>query len=606
MSSFKFHLPAIRFNQSLRVRVMTFTGTIFLVLTVLIVASILFFVYTTEQNTWRARQSEAAENAASKVSDYLQNNETLLQWLDKYEFDEIARNPDVLSDILMDNPSFLEITFVDKNGDPLYDGARNQPTLANQFTIVQSEWFRLASSGQKNYTRVQTSPQDESYIIFAIPSQHGGVLAAQIKMDSLWDTVAQIHFGEAGIIYIVNQNGQVIAHPDRQIVLSNQNITDTTFFKAILQESGRKWIGTADNFSGVDVVVVSTPIELTGWTIISELPLMEAYATSRQASILIPIGIIILMVISMFTFRNILDKQILQPLNLLQLGANQIGQDNLSYRIPFWRRDEFGEVITIFNEMASVLEKQRASMQEHTEELETRVQERTVELSLSNKNLLNEVTERKVAEQIARTSLHEKEVLLKEIHHRVKNNLQIISSLLNLQTETVKDTGTLRAIRDSQARVRSMALIHEKLYQSKNLAKIEFGEYVQSLSKDLFSSYQRALGSVRLLVEVDEIALDLDYAVPCGLILNELMTNALKYAFPKGRKGVIHVELRAHTDRTVSLRVADDGVGFPVDVDITDGKSLGFQLINSLAKQIEGKLEIKSGMGADVRVSFKY
>lgn len=218
---------------------------------------------------------------------------------------------------------------------------------------------------------------------------------------------------------------------------------------------------------------------------------------------------------------------------------------------------------------------------------------------------MKEVNERKAAEEQVLASLLEKEILLKEIHHRVKNNLQIISSLLNLQSEKIKDTGTLRALRDSQARVRSMALIHQKLYQSKNMAKIEFGEYVQSLSRDLFRSYQRTLGDIQLKIQVDEVFLDLDCAVPCGLILNELMTNALKYAFPNGRNGTILVELRTGADQTVSLQVADDGIGLPADLNVANIKSLGLQLINSLTKQMDGKLEVENTNGTAFRVSFR-
>jgi two-component sensor histidine kinase len=222
---------------------------------------------------------------------------------------------------------------------------------------------------------------------------------------------------------------------------------------------------------------------------------------------------------------------------------------------------------------------------------------------IENARLLQQ-TQKRLEEQTE--LLHEKEVLLKEIHHRVKNNLQIISSLLNLQTDRVKDTGTLRALRDSQTRVHSMALIHEKLYQSKSLAKIEFGEYVQSLAKDLFRSYQRTLGNIRLNIQVDEVHLDLDYAVPCGLILNEVMSNALKYAFPNGKNGTITVELRANPNQILSLRVADDGVGLPAGLGILNNKSLGLQLVNSLVTQVEGKLEVDNSAGTAFRVSFKY
>ena len=185
--------------------------------------------------------------------------------------------------------------------------------------------------------------------------------------------------------------------------------------------------------------------------------------------------------------------------------------------------------------------------------------------SIENARLLGQ-TQKRLAEQTE--LLNEKEVLLKEIHHRVKNNLQIISSLLNLQARQTTDPLLLQAMQDSQSRVRSMALIHEKLYQSQSLAKIDFGEYVKSLAADLFRSYKHNFMGIHLNVQVDEVSLDLDHAVSCGLILNELMTNALKYAFPDSRNGTIWVELRTNSEHILSLRVADDGVGLPADLDI--------------------------------------
>ena len=220
--------------------------------------------------------------------------------------------------------------------------------------------------------------------------------------------------------------------------------------------------------------------------------------------------------------------------------------------------------------------------------------------------MLLDITERKQAEKHLKESVQEKEILLKEIHHRVKNNLQVISSLLNLQANRVTDARTLQALGDSQARVRSMALIHEKLYQSQSLARIDFGEYVKSLATDLFRSYQRNFKGIRLNVQVDEVTLGLDQAVSCGLILNELMTNALKYAFPDGRNGTIWVELRANSEHVLSLRVADDGVGIPADVDVLKTDSLGLQLVNSLVGQLDGNLELERSNGTTFRISFEY
>ena len=253
------------------------------------------------------------------------------------------------------------------------------------------------------------------------------------------------------------------------------------------------------------------------------------------------------------------------------------------------------------NAEAELKERQLAqeALRQMNFELDARVQKRTNDLFLANEKLVQ--TNLSIEE-----SLREKEVLLKEIHHRVKNNLQIISSLLNLQAGKVKDPQTTQALRESQMRVRSMALIHEKLYQSESLAKIDFGGYVKSLASDLFRSYQRGLGKVQLKIVVDEVELGLDQAVPCGLILNELMTNALKHAFPDGRSGTLSVNLCVGSGQILSLSVVDDGVGLPPEFDLAAAKSLGLQLVNSLMVQLDGRLEVDHTGGAAFKVSFGY
>jgi|GEM_PF-5125778 len=351
-----------RFRHSLRTRLTALTGILFLALALTVVASILFFVFTTERDTWQARQLEAAENAAGTVADYLNKNEQTLYWLDKYEFEEIQKKPEILSEVLKDNPAFMELVFIDQRGNPQQGAARDESTLANQFTIVQSEWFRVASSGRKVYTRVQISPRNQSYTIFAMPSIHGGVWAAQIQMDALWKTVAQIHFGKTGSIYIVNESGQVIAHPNTRVVFSNQSIHNTPLFAEILGSRDRKWIGGTINFEGVRVISASAPIEFTDWTVISELPEQEAYATTRRAARLIPLGILLLIALTSWGFKKMLTGQIIQPLNLLNQGAKQLRSGNLSHRIQIQQADEFGEVMAVFNSMADELEGQQEKL----------------------------------------------------------------------------------------------------------------------------------------------------------------------------------------------------------------------------------------------------
>jgi PAS domain S-box-containing protein len=214
-----------------------------------------------------------------------------------------------------------------------------------------------------------------------------------------------------------------------------------------------------------------------------------------------------------------------------------------------------------------------------------------------------DITERKRAEEQLRVALKEKEVLLKEIHHRVKNNLAVISSLLNMQSRYIKDKKTLEVFRESQNRVKTMALIHTKLYQSTDLARIDFADYIKKLAADLFDSYRLEPDSVSLLLNVENVYLDVNGGIPCGLIINELLSNALKHAFPEGRRGEVRISLRLE-DETVTLTVADNGIGFPGDVDFRNTESLGLQLVTGLVMQLGGEIELTRDKGSTFRISF--
>lgn len=224
---------------------------------------------------------------------------------------------------------------------------------------------------------------------------------------------------------------------------------------------------------------------------------------------------------------------------------------------------------------------------------------------------LLDVTKSKNYEDEIKKSLEEKETLLKEIHHRVKNNLTVISSLLNLQSRYIKDKDDLIMFMESQSRAKSMALIHQRLYDSSDLKSIDFGDYIRTLATDMFNTYVQNPKQIRLNLFVDDILLDVNTAIPLGLILNELLTNSMKYAFPFSHdlesvdeEGNINVKL--YKNKTgYTLTVEDDGVGFPEDVNLENLDSLGFQLINSLTNQIDGKINLKTGNGTSFSVDFK-
>ena len=218
---------------------------------------------------------------------------------------------------------------------------------------------------------------------------------------------------------------------------------------------------------------------------------------------------------------------------------------------------------------------------------------------------VRDITPRKQAEEDLRASLHEKEILLKEIHHRVKNNMQVISSLLSLQSRHLTDKAAIEMFRESQQRIRSMALVHEKLYQSKDLSRIDFSKYIENLIMFLFHSYRVNSDQVRIQTEVQDVLLDINSAIPCGLIINELVMNALKHAFPGGRKGEITISLQASGDGTSILSVGDNGVGFPAGLDFHKTDTLGMQLVTMLVDQLDGTISMERKLGTRFEVVFR-
>jgi len=224
--------------------------------------------------------------------------------------------------------------------------------------------------------------------------------------------------------------------------------------------------------------------------------------------------------------------------------------------------------------------------------------------------IATDITARKQAERALeraleqdQSSLHEKEVLLKEIHHRVKNNMQVITSLLRLQSKTIKDEQVLSVFQDSQNRVKSMALIHETLYQSKDLSRINFAEYLKKLVAHVSRSYRTRPEAVKINIQVDDVSLPIDTAVLCGLIINELASNSLKYAFPADTRGEVNITF-GRAEAHYVLRVSDTGVGLPDDFDPDRGKSLGMKLVRMLTGQMHGEMEYRNSVGTTFEIKF--
>ena len=279
---------------------------------------------------------------------------------------------------------------------------------------------------------------------------------------------------------------------------------------------------------------------------------------------------------------------------------------------------ELNELVDAFNGMCESLrnyyqqlnqelklrQEAETKLMEYQDHLEEQVAQRTKDLSSTNQKLEEEISERIKAEKKLKASLEEKEVLLEEINHRVKNNMQIISSMIRLQFRNQTNPDLEIHLNDIQQRIQTMSLVHEKLYQSKSLSKINLPEFIRDLSGELMASYGTNETQIQLELELENINLEMGLTIPCGLIINELITNAIKYAFPDHTKGTLKIALRHESTNRIRLTVEDDGPGLPEGVDWQHSKGIGLRLIHILSNQIQGDYQFQTLDGTSFSLIF--
>jgi PAS domain S-box-containing protein len=220
--------------------------------------------------------------------------------------------------------------------------------------------------------------------------------------------------------------------------------------------------------------------------------------------------------------------------------------------------------------------------------------------------IFRDISDRKQIEKQLKTSLREKEVLFRELHHRTKNNMQVISSLLNIQSAFINNEQVSKIFRETQSRIRSISLVHEKLYQSEDLSNINLYDYIKDLANTLLSGYRMDSEQISLEFDADDVLISLDTAISCGLITNEIITNSLKYAFGDNGTGSIRVVIRTMGDSNIELRISDNGIGLPDGFDFDNTKTLGLKLVKKLAEnQLRGRIDIIAGKGTEFNIKFK-
>lgn len=293
-----------------------------------------------------------------------------------------------------------------------------------------------------------------------------------------------------------------------------------------------------------------------------------------------------------YVTKPIQPQEVLARIQLhlkLRCMSSTLAQQNLLLQTEVKQRKNIEQELKLFNE-----------------QLETKIEQRTLELKQTNQNLLQEIQEREKAETLVRKSLEEKELLLKEIHHRVKNNLLVVASLLDWQTNCIEDQKIIKMFENSQDRVYSMALIHEQLYKFHDLKRLNLAHYINDLVDKLSDSYDIGETGIKFLINTEDVIINVETAHPCGLMINELIANSLEHAFPQKQdnENIISLNLKKETEDKIVLSIVDNGIGFPENFDPEQSESLGLQLVYTLIEQLNGELKLDRTNGTSFNISF--
>jgi GAF domain-containing protein/HAMP domain-containing protein len=319
-------------------------------------ASVFLFVSANEQRAWQGRQGEAARYAGERVATFIQLVQDSLHLAGLVGRDTLQEDPGVMYNVLEQVPALLEVIRLDERGRVLASASRDVAVLSNLFTIPQSTWFLQARDGESYLGGVEISTAKEPYLLLAVPAPGGGVVAGRLAMNVLWDVVESLRFGEAGQTYVVNSDGQIIAHTDPNVALTRSSLEGRSEMAALSEAPGNEWSGSYRNFQGDQVVAVTAPVAGTDWVVLTELPSTEALATSRTAFFLVGGGLLFFGILVALVSNEYLRRLIVQPMEKLWTGAIRIGQGDLTHRIDIDRQDEVGQLARQFNHMVGELQ----------------------------------------------------------------------------------------------------------------------------------------------------------------------------------------------------------------------------------------------------------
>ena len=571
--------------QSLRWRLLTLLGGMLLVTLLVIGTSVFFFIYQNEEHAWQGRQQEAARHAAHTVAEFIDHTKNTLTLVSLIERDDLIEEPRVMTDLIRQTPALLEMLRLDKNGQVVASSFQDKPLLASLFTLPQSRWFIESQAGQLHLSEIQISANSEPYIIIAIPAPDEGVVAARLNMNVMWGLVADLRFGESGQVYIVNHEGLIVAHPDREVTLAKIRVPGKPDLAGLSPGSDFDWNGSYLNFAGNEVIGVAHGAPDNTWITVTEISQAEAFAVSQTALLLITGGLALFGLLVLLVTSRFMEQLLIEPMEKLRAGTVRIGQGDLQYQIDIFRRDEVGQVAAAFNEMARRLHARDQELATKTAALTVEIVERKqAEAALRQ---LNNTLEQRVLERTAALEKRTEDLLRsnKELEkfayvasHDLQEPLRKVQAfgdrLQGKYADVLDERGRNYLERMRGASARMQTLINDLLTFSRVTTKaqpfvpLDLSQVAQDVLSDLEVQIERVGGQV----EVDPLpSIEAD-PFQIRQLLQNLVSNALKFhrddeppfvkiqanhlpPHPNGSNGASPKEL-------CQIIVADNGIGF--------------------------------------------
>ncbi|MBN1260325.1 MAG: HAMP domain-containing protein [Anaerolineae bacterium] len=581
--------PTHQMTYSLRRRLMLVLDAVMTLIVLVVGFSVGAIVYNIERDAWRNRQREAATSAARAVETFLSGIQSHLDLVGILDRVYLSTHSEDLEALLQQNDALLEIVRANANGDVFAGAYRDSPVLANLFTVPQSTWFLQARRGMPYFGKVQISADDTPYLIMAVPTPEGDVVAARLRIDLLWDIIAGVQFGQTGHAYVVNLEGEIIAHPDREIVLDYTRIRLRPEMQAALEAPNNEWYGAYTNFAGQDVVGSTVALARGEWIIFTEIASAEASVTAVRAIIAIGGGILLISIMLSITINYLMKSLIFDKLRILQDGAAQIGSGDLDHRIAVPQRNEIGQLAAAFNEMAIQLKERETEL--------ARARDEAVEAS------------------------NFKSRLLANVSHDLRTPLNAMMGYTEILREGVHGT-----LSETQLRISERVMVNAKrllnmINSLLDQAQIEAGKL--KLRFQPFSPHELLVESQTIMQFAAEakgldFMLEIDDDLPEMLMgdvqrLQQIIINLVDNAVKFTQEGSVQIRLFQAAPTYWAIAVSDSGPGVPpeaqqyifepfrqLDGSITReqrGVGLGLSIVKQLAQMMGGAVDLQSKIG---------